>query len=204
MRAAVVHAPGVPEVMQFETIPLPEVRPGWVRIHVKAVGLSRSELYARRGDYPEVAFPRVLGTQCVGTVDAAGVEAGLQQGQPVAAVMGGMGRVYDGSYAEYVLAPITHVMPLTSELPWETLAAIPKSYLCARGALATLDTHPGQALLIRGGTSSVGMATLALAKELGATVLASTRNPEKRLALRAAGVDHVILDTGTIAADVRR
>jgi NADPH:quinone reductase len=204
MRAAVVHAPGAPEVMQFEEIPLPELRPGWVRIRVKAFGLSRSEFYARRGEYPEVVFPRVLGTQCVGIVDAAAPETNMREGQTVAAVMGGMGRLYAGSYAEYVLAPATHVMPLNTDLPWDTLAAIPKSFLCARGALATLDLRPGQTLLIRGGTSSVGMAALALAKDQGATLLATTRNPEKVPMVQVAGADQAILDSGAIAEEVQR
>lgn len=204
MQAAVVRAPGEPEVMQFEDVALPELQPGWVRIRVKAFGLSRSELYARRGDYAEVEFPRVLGTECVGIVDAAGPETTLQAGQTVAAVMGGMGRLYNGSYAEYVLAPATHVMPLTTNLSWETLASIPKSFLCARGALETLDPQPGQTLLIRGGTSSVGMAALSLANDRGATVFATTRNPAKVAALRASGADQVILDAGAIAEEVQR
>lgn len=204
MRAIVAHYPGGPEALQLEEAPLPETRPGWVRIRVRAIGLSRSELYARRGDYPEVAFPRVLGTECVGVVDAAEPGTHMRVGQKVAAVMGGMGRLYDGCYAEYALAPITHVMSLTSDLPWDMLAALPKSYLTAQGALETLDLQAGQMFLIRGATSSVGMAALTLGKELGATVIATTRNPEKVKALRAAGADQALIDTDAIEEEVRR
>lgn len=203
MRAAVVRSHGGPEALQFEERPQPEVRAGWVRIRVRAFGLSRSELYARRGDYPEVEFPRVLGTECVGIVDATGPETPFHEGQTVAAVMGGMGRLFDGCYAEYVLAPATHVMPLTTTLPWETLAAIPKSFLTAQGALETLDLNTGQAFLIRGGTSSVGMAALSLAKERGATVLTTTRNPAKEGALRAAGAAEVLIDPGILEEAVQ-
>ncbi len=204
MRAFVTRRPGGPDALHLEDAPLPETRPEWIRIHVRAIGLSRSELYARRGDYPEVAFPRILGTECVGVVDAAGPEAPVRVGQAVAAVMGGMGRLYDGCYAEYVLAPITHVMPLSTDLPWDTLAALPKSYLTAQGALETLDLRAGQTFLIRGATSSVGMSALTLGKELGATVIATTRNPDKLEALRAAGADQTLIDSGAIAEEARR
>jgi NADPH:quinone reductase-like Zn-dependent oxidoreductase len=109
-----------------------------------------------------------------------------------------MGRLYDGCYAEYVAAPATHVMSLESNLPWDTLAALPKSYLTALGALDTLDLAAGQTFLIRGATSSVGMAALNLARDLGATVIATTRNPAKSAALRAAGADQVIIDSGML------
>lgn len=213
MHAAVVHLPGGPEAIHFEELPLPEIPPGWVRIKIKAIGLSRSEIYARRGEYPEVAFPRVLGTECVGIVDAqpdASSEpalAALQPGTIVVALMGGMGRLYDGCYAEYVVAPATHVMPLsplTTTLPWDVLAAVPKSYLAAYQALETLDLHAGQTLLIRGGTSSVGLCALALAKERGAQVFATTRMRDKVEALYAAGVDKVIVDSGTIEAEIQQ
>ena len=204
MRAIVAHHPGGPEALQLEEAPLPETRPGWVRIRVRAIGLSRSEVYARRGDYPEVTFPRVLGTECVGVVDDVGQEGSLRAGWKVAAVMGGMGRLYDGCYAEYALAPITHVMPLSSDLPWDALAALPKSYLTAQGALETLDLRAGQTLLIRGATSSVGMAAITLGKELGAIVIATTRNPEKVGALRAAGADQTLIDSGAIEEEARR
>ncbi len=204
MRAIVAYRPGGPETLQLEEAPLPETRLGWVRIRVRAIGISRSELYARRGDYPEVTFPRVLGTECVGVVDSAGPETSLRVGQVVAAVMGGMGRLFDGCYAEYALAPITHVMPLSTDLPWDALAALPKSYLTAQRALETLDLRAGQTFLIRGATSSVGMAAITLGKELGATVIATTRNRAKVGALRAAGADQTLIDSGAIEEEALR
>src|SRR5690348_9709662 len=93
VRAAIVRASGGPEALQIEEAPLPQAPVGWIRIRVKAIGLSRSEIYARRGDYAEVSFPRVLGTECVGVVDNASNSA-LPPGSVVVAVMGGMGRVY--------------------------------------------------------------------------------------------------------------
>lgn len=204
MRAVVMHTPGGPEVLQIEELPVPEVRPGWVRIRVKAFGLNRSELFTRRGDSPSVRLPRVLGIECVGEVDAAGSETPFHAGQTVATALGEMGRAYDGGYAEYALVPATQVMPLTTDLPWDVLAAIPETWLTADGSLDAMDLRAGQTLVIRGGTSSVGMAALALAKDLGATVMATTRDPQKVPALRAAGANCVVLDSGTIADEVRR
>ena len=134
MRAIVLEHPGPPEVLEIRSIPRPEPRPGWVLIQVKAFGLNRSELFTRQGYSPSVTFPRVLGIECVGVVQAA-PGTNLQVGQIVAAVMGGMGRQYDGGYAEYTLVPASQVMPVHTSLPWETLAAIPETYLTAYGAL---------------------------------------------------------------------
>src|SRR5690348_7403355 len=183
MKAAVVMQPGGPEVLHIQEIPVPTPRPGWVLIHVKAFGLNRSELFTRQGHSPSVRFPRVLGIECVGVV-ADGGGTGLALGQTVAAVMGEMGRAYDGGYAEYTLVPASQVLPLTTALPWETLAAIPETFLTAWGSLfEAMDLQPGQTLLVRGGTSSVGMAAIMLAKHRGANVLATTRKIAKRVAL---------------------
>lgn len=203
MRAAVVRLPGGPEALQIEEAPLPETPTGWIRICVKAIGLSRSEVYARRGEYPEVSFPRVLGTECVGIVDES-ADPALPVGSVVVALMGGMGRLYDGCYAEYVVAPSAHVLPVISSLPWEVLAALPKSYLTAYQALETLDLRAGQTLLIRGGTSSVGLCALTLANELGVRVITTTRQQDKVAALTAAGASAVLLDTGSLEEAVRQ
>jgi NADPH:quinone reductase-like Zn-dependent oxidoreductase len=137
----------------------------------------------------------VLGIECVGVV-AASTDPALPEGATVAAVMGEMGRAFDGGYAEYVLLPNALLMPVTTTLPWEVLAALPETYLTARGALDALGIRPGDRLLIRGGTSSVGMAAASIAHGHGVEVAATTRRPGKAGALRAAGVDHVLLDDG--------
>jgi NADPH:quinone reductase-like Zn-dependent oxidoreductase len=204
MRAIRVHRPGGPEVLQIEEIPRPEPRAGWVRIRVRAFGLNRSELFTRHGHSPTVRFPRVLGIECVGTVDDGG-GTGLEPGQTVAALMGGMGREYDGGYAVYTLVPRGRVLPVRTELAWDVLAALPETWLTAWGSLVdAMEVKAGQTLLIRGGTSSVGMAAASLAKGMGLRVIATTRDPAKAAALRENGADDVIVDTGTIADEVRR
>jgi NADPH2:quinone reductase len=95
MRAVVLSAPGPVKNLQIRHLPLPEPEPGWVRIKVKAFGLNRSELHTRLGLAEGVTFPRVLGIECVGVVDAI-PDGDLPPGQQVAAMMGGMGRTFDG------------------------------------------------------------------------------------------------------------
>src|SRR5213082_4097578 len=192
MRAVVLDAPGPPEALRIRELPVPQPRPGWVLIQVKAFGINRSELHTRLGLAQGVAFPRVLGIEAAGVVVAApGGE--FEEGQQVAAMMGGMGRTFDGGYAEFANVPATQVIPFRSELDWATLGAIPEMVQTAHGSLTVgLDAQPGQTLLIRGGTSSVGMATAVLAKDRGLTVLATTSRPERAGPLEAIGVDHVL------------
>lgn len=203
MRAVVLDAPGPPDALVIREVPVPTPETGWVLIAVKAFGLNRSELHTRLGLAEGVTFPRVLGIEATGLVaECPGGE--FEVGQKVAAMMGGMGRVFDGGYAEYTAVPATQVIPFQSALEWATLGAVPEMLQTSYGSLTVgLDAKPGQSLLIRGGTSSIGLATAALAKQRGMTVLATTRNREKATALQEVGVDHVVIDDGGIADQVR-
>jgi NADPH:quinone reductase-like Zn-dependent oxidoreductase len=203
MRAAVCVRAGGPEVLEVRELPVPAVRAGWSLVRVKGAGLNRSELRTRQGHSPNVTFPRVLGIECVGLV-AASTDPTVPEGTTVAAVMGEMGREFDGGYAEYALLPNALLMPVTTTLPWDVLAALPETYLTARGSLDALGVAPGGRLLIRGGTSSVGMAAASIAAGHGVRTAATTRSTDKLDALTAAGVDHVLLDTGEpLAASTR-
>ncbi|WP_326655897.1 zinc-binding dehydrogenase [Streptomyces sp. NBC_00385] len=207
MRAVVLSGPGPVENLVVTERPVPATRPGWVRIAVRAFGLNRSELHTRLGLAEGVVFPRVPGIEAVGVVDGldpADTDSGLRPGQQVATMMGGMGRTYDGGYAQYCLVPTGQVVPFASALPWEVIGAVPETLQTAYGSLTTgLDLRAGQSLLVRGGTSSVGLAAAALAKDLGARVLSTTRNPGRAGALEEHGVDHVLIDDGNIADAVR-
>jgi NADPH2:quinone reductase len=203
MRAAVLDAPGQPGALRIREVAIPEPADGWILIAVKAFGLNRSELHTRLGFASGVTFPRVLGIEATGVVAAApGGE--LAVGQQVATMMGGMGRTFDGGYAEYTCVPASQVIPFHSELDWATLGAVPEMLQTAYGSLTVgLDARSGQTLLVRGGTSSVGMAAAVLAKDRGLRVLSTTRKAERAPALEAIGVDDVIVDDGEIAPKVR-
>jgi NADPH:quinone reductase-like Zn-dependent oxidoreductase len=169
---------------------------------VKAFGINRSELHTRLGLAEGVTFPRVLGIEATGVIDEPG-DSGLGVGHKVATMMGGMGRVFDGGYAEYVSVPARQVIPFKSDLPWSLLGALPETLQTAYGSLSVgLDLLPGQTLLVRGGTSSTGFAAAGVAKEIGAIVLATTRNPSRAAALEEVGAI-AIVDDGNVAAQVR-
>jgi NADPH:quinone reductase-like Zn-dependent oxidoreductase len=203
MRAVVLDGPGPPEALTIRELPVPQPEPGWVLIEVKAFGLNRSELHTRLGLAEGVRFPRVLGIEAAGTVAACpGGEFAV--GRQVVAMMGGMGRVFDGGYAEYTCVPVGQAIGFDSDLDWATLGAVPEMLQTSHGSLTIgLDARPGESILIRGGTSSVGMATAVLARRRQMTVLATTRNPGKAEALRANGADHVVIDEGAVAGMVR-
>src|SRR3954465_15434990 len=202
MRAVVLDAPGPPDSLRTRQLPLPAPAGGWVLIEVKAFGLNRSELHTREGLASGVTFPRVLGIEAAGVVaQCPGGE--LATGQQVVTMMGGMGRTFDGGYAEYTCVPARQVIPFASDLEWSTVGAMPEMLQTAYGSLTVgLDAQPGQSMLVRGGTSSVGMAAAVLAKRRNMTVLSTTRSPNKTAALTDVGVDHVLIDDGNVAAQV--
>jgi NADPH:quinone reductase-like Zn-dependent oxidoreductase len=204
MRAAVIEVAGGPEVLKLQERPVPKPETGWALVRVKAFGINRSELFTRQGHSPSVLFPRILGIEAVGQ---AAISPGgeFPKGQTVATAMGGMGRQFDGSYAEYTCVPASQVQALETKVDWSTLAALPEMLQTAWGSLHTaLQLERGQSILIRGGTTSVGLAAAVLAKRHGAVVAVTTRRPEREAMLRENGADHVFVDNGELANSVRR
>ena len=202
MKAAVIYQAGGPEVLRLEQIPIPVPQAHQVLIRVRAFGLNRSELFTRQGHSPGVRFPRVLGIEACGTVDECpGNE--FSKGQVVVTAMGGMGRQFDGGYAEYTCVPVDQVRVMTTDLPWEVLGALPEMLQTVWGSLfKALRLQRGERLLIRGGSTSVGLAAAAIAKNHGAFVASTTRKAARLDLLRDSGADHIFIDDGFIAKQV--
>jgi NADPH:quinone reductase-like Zn-dependent oxidoreductase len=204
MKAVVIHEPGGPEVLKIEILPKPKPAAGQILIRVKAFGLNRLELFTRKGLSPSVQFPRIPGIEAVGIVEEApGGE--FQLGQIVATAMGGMGMQFDGGYAEYTCVPAAQVQPVRTELPWEVLGALPEMLQTAWGSLfKCLRLEQAETLLIRGGTTSVGLAAASIAKIHQAHVVSTTRNPERADLLRTSGAEEVFIDDGALASEISK
>jgi NADPH:quinone reductase len=201
MRAIVITRSGGPEVLQIQDVPDPVPGEGEILIRVRAFGVNHAETHMRKGEWPE-ATP-ISGIEAVGTV-ASDPSGALAEGTKVLTIMGGLGRFRNGSYAELTVAPATNVVSIETSLDWTEMAAIPESYATAWMTLHdNLGLLAGDTLLIRGATSALGQAALNIASDLGARVFATTRREDRAGLLRVLGAEGVVIDTGSIADQVR-
>lgn len=204
MKAVVLSKPTKAEEIVLSDMEIPKVKPSWVLVKIKAFGLNHSEQVLRefeiQNDY--IQKPVVPGIECVGEITDAS-DSGLAIGQKVVALMGGMGRSFNGSYAEYALLPTYHVFPVESNLSWTEMGAIPETYFTAWGSLfESLNLQSSDKLLIRGATCALGYVAIQLAKALGCKVVGTTHKEEKLDLLKDAGCDEAILDGGSIKGKV--
>ena len=196
MRAIVINGCCKAEDLQVSEVPVPKVRPGWVLLKIHAAGLNHSEALLRmfEADNDYINTPVVPGIECVGEVADAS-DTDLHVGDKVIALMGGMGRSFNGSYAEYALLPVKNVFKVDTDLDWLSLAAVPETYFTAYGSLVEcLLLNSQDTLLVRGATSTVGQAAVQLAKAIGATVVAAARRESSFEKLKAIGADYCIID----------
>lgn len=199
MRAVKIDRITPAEDVSLTEVPIPSVRPGWVLVKVKAFGMNHSEKILRLGEIEAdyITRPVIPGIECVGEVEDPS-DTALKKGDRVIAMMGGMGRNFDGSYAEYALLPIHHIFKVETDLPWDELASIPETYLTAWGSLFDcLQLKKGETLLIRGATCALGYAAIDIAKALGCKVIGTTHRESKLGLLK--GIDEAILDDGNLS-----
>jgi NADPH:quinone reductase-like Zn-dependent oxidoreductase len=191
---------GGPEVLVIRDIPEPEPKAGHVVIEVRAFGLNHAELHMRKGEWAEIAD--VSGIECVGIVKSCpGGE--FPVGAKVAALMGGLGRTINGSYAEYARAPASNVALIEADLPWADLAAIPETWATAWTCLfRNLEIQRGQLLVIRGATSSFGQAALKMAVNAGARVIGTTRSRERFPLLEKLGAERCEIERPDLSKSI--
>lgn len=201
MRAWVRKRYGDSEELALADIPVPIPRSGEVLIKIHAFGVNRADIYMREGLFGEVA--PVSGIECAGEV-AEDPTGRLAPGHKVVALMGGMGRVRNGSYADYTCVPLGNVFRIETGLSWQDLAAIPESYATAWSCLiGVLGVAAGQTLLVRGGASALGQAAINIARHAGLTVFASTRSAAKTPRLTSLGASHVFIESDDLGEAVR-
>ncbi|MBD8082805.1 zinc-binding alcohol dehydrogenase family protein [Chryseobacterium caseinilyticum] len=203
MKAIVLYRAGGPEHLCLEERVIPSPQKDHVLVKIKAFGLNRSEIMTRKGYSESVHFPRILGIECVGEIveDPSGEFA---TGQKVAAFMGGMGRDYDGSYAEFAVLPKSIISSFESDLPWSVLGALPEMFQTVYGSLhVALKIKKEETLLIRGGTSSIGLLAAQLGRSEGLKIISTTRNPKKIHILLENGADEVMIDDGNLSQKIK-
>ena len=194
MKAVVIHEAGGPEVLKIEDRPIPQATENQSVMHIKAFGVHRYEVLTREGGSPSVKFPRVIGIEAVGLVEEPAKNSKLKKGQKVVTINGGFGREFDGSEQQYALVPDDQLYPVEFDGSWAKFANYPETFYTAFGAIKYTKAQAGQTMLIRGGTTGVGMAAITMAKAMGLTVTATSRRPERLSELTDLGADHAILD----------
>jgi NADPH:quinone reductase-like Zn-dependent oxidoreductase len=200
MKAVVLSTPTKGKDIRLNETAIPNAKPGWVLVRIYSFGLNHSEKILRLAeiDAPYIKKPIIPGIECAGEIiDPSNTS--FHVGQRVIALMGGMGRSFDGSYAEFALLPAHHVFAVKTDLSWVQLGAVPETYYTAWGSLIDcLHLEREDKLLIRGGTCAMGYAAIQIARALGCDVTATTHREEKFHLLREAGADSILLDQGEI------
>lgn len=191
MWAVVIREPGEPDVLELKRVPLPEPGPGEVRVRVATSGLNRADLLQRRGRYPvPPGSPAdVPGLELAGEVDAIG--EGVTAWSPGDAVMGILG---GGGYAEHALSPASTLVAVPEGMDPGIAGAIPEVFMTAYDAAFLQEgLAAGETLLVHAVGSGVGTAAVQLARRAGATVIGTSRTPEKLDQAREVGLEHAVL-----------
>lgn len=187
MRAAVYYETGGPEVFRYEEVPDPQCGPGQVLVQVEAISIEGGDTL-NRGDGAMTSTPHIVGYQCAGTIVEVGAGvADRQVGQKVVATMP------SGSHAELVAVPTIVTWPLPDDGDVVALACVPIAFGTAHDCLFEFGRlAKGETVLIQAGAGGVGVAAIQLAKQAGATVLATASSDERLEWLRPLGMDHGI------------
>lgn len=186
-KAIRIHAPGGPEVLQWEEIEVGMPGKGEVRIRHEAIGLNYIDVYDRTGLYP-MPLPAVLGREAAGVVVAAGRGVRLAVGDRVAYVGG------PGAYCQARVMPADRVVRLPDSISSVQAAAMMLKGLTAQYLLRrTFRVRRGDPVVIHAAAGGVGLIAVQWAKQLGAVVIAVVGSDAKADLVREHGADHVVV-----------
>ena len=188
MKAVEISTPGGPEVLRLTDRPLPVPGHGQVRIRVAFAGVNRPDALQRAGLYaPPPGASDLPGLECAGVIDAVGPGVALAIGDQVCALLPG------GGYAEYVVTPAAHCLPVPGGLTLKQAACLPETFFTVwsnvfmRGGLTA-----GERFLVHGGSSGIGTTAIQLAHVFGARVFATAGDDAKCAACVALGAEQAI------------
>jgi putative PIG3 family NAD(P)H quinone oxidoreductase len=187
MRAVIFEGAGGPEVITIGEVPKPEVRPEHIRVRVHAAGVNRADLLQRRGQYsaPPGLPADIPGLEYAGEVEA--VRPGVTQWRLGDRVMGLVG---GGAQAEFVAVHQDEALPIPAGLSYAEAAAVPEVFLTAYDALVTRGRLKArERVLIHAAGSGLGTAASQIAKQLGATVIGTSRSSDKLARALVYGLD---------------
>ena len=203
LKAVVLEKTCKAKDLKTSEVPIPDVKPDWLLVKVIGFGINRAEIILRdyEADEDYINLPVIPGIECVGEVINPS-NTNFKKGDKVTALMGGMGRSFDGGYCEYALLPAKNVFKIDDEvfdfLTLDEVIAIPETYFTSFASLKSLKLENDDKLLIRGATSATGITALQIAKKLGITIIATSRDDKKFEMLKNYGADYTIVDDGNI------
>jgi len=190
MRAIRIHRTGGPEVLEFDSLPIPVPPPGHALVRIAAAGVNFIDVYKRTGLY-KVALPAILGEEGAGRIVSFGAgasEPGVGRRVAWAGVM--------GAYAEYAVVPVERLVPVPDGVSAIIAAALMLQGMTAHYLVtSTRPLAPGDSCVVHAAAGGVGLLLVQLAKRRGARVLATAGSDAKAGLARAAGADNVVVYT---------
>jgi len=189
MRAVEITEPGGPEVLKSCEYPIPTPAAGEVQIKVAYAGVNRPDALQRAGLYrPPASASPLPGLEAAGVIAAVGPNVTeWKEGDEVCALLPG------GGYAEFVLTPAAHCLPVPNGMGLREAACLPETFFTVwsnvfdRGGLKA-----GERFFVHGGSSGIGTTAIQLANAFGARVFATAGSDEKCEVCRQLGAEQAI------------
>ncbi len=189
MRAVEISAPGGPEVLRVVKVPVPAPGPGQILIEVHWAGVNRPDALQRAGAYapPPSASP-LPGLEASGRIAALGPDvAGWEVGDAVCALLPG------GGYAEYVVTPAAHALPVPEGMDLREAACLPETcYTVWSNVFMRGGLKAGEVFLVHGGSSGIGTTAIQIASALGARVFTTAGSAGKCKVCEELGAERAI------------